>query len=200
MVQLRQQLSLELMREADVNTVQEIEREIFSTPWPRNAYYRELASRASAHYVVLRQEGIVERPAGFRGADFDATILGYGGMWRMYDEAHVTTIGVRKDLQHHGYGRVIFAGLVQAAYDMGAKWVTLEVRTTNENAMKMYESFGFKVIGRRKGYYTDNGEDAIVMWSDSIHSPRFRRAFEANLQRIEADVRGLRRDLLKDQQ
>ena len=200
MVQLRQQLSLELMREADVNTVQEIEREIFATPWPRNAYYRELASRASAHYVVLRQEGIVERPTGFRGADFDATILGYGGMWRMYDEAHVTTIGVRKDLQHHGYGRVIFAGLVQAAYDMGAKWVTLEVRTTNENAMKMYESFGFKVIGRRKGYYTDNGEDAIVMWSDSIHSPRFRRAVEANLQRIEADVRGLRRDLLKDQQ
>ena len=55
MVQIRQQLSLELMREVDVNTVQEIEREIFATPWPRNAYYRELASRASAHYVVLRQ-------------------------------------------------------------------------------------------------------------------------------------------------
>jgi len=196
MVQLRQQLSLELMREADVNTVQEIERDIFATPWPRNAYYRELASRASAHYVVLRQDGIVERPAGYRGADFDPTIIGYGGMWRMYDEAHVTTIGVRKDLQHRGYGRVIFAGLVQAAYDMGAKWVTLEVRTSNENAMKMYESFGFKVIGRRKGYYTDNGEDAIVMWSDSIHSPRFRRAYEANLERIEAEVKGLRRDLL----
>jgi [ribosomal protein S18]-alanine N-acetyltransferase len=195
-VQLRQQLALELMREADVNTVQEIEREIFATPWPRNAYYRELASRASAHYVVLRQEGLIERPAQYRGADFDPSIIGYGGMWRMYDEAHVTTIGVRHDLQHHGHGRIIFAGLVQAAYDMGAKWVTLEVRTTNENAMKMYETFGFKVIGRRKGYYTDNGEDAIVMWSDSIHAPRFRRAYEANLERIEADVRGLRRDLL----
>ena len=196
MVQLRQQLALELMREADVNTVQEIEREIFATPWPRNAYYRELASRASAHYVVLRQEGLIERPAQYRGADFDPSIIGYGGMLRMYDEAHVTTIGVRHDLQHHGHGRIIFAGLVQAAYDMGAKWVTLEVRTTNENAMKMYETFGFKVIGRRKGYYTDNGEDAIVMWSDSIHAPRFRRAYEANLERIEADVRGLRRDLL----
>ncbi len=199
MVQIRQQLALELMREADVNTVQEIEREIFATPWPRNAYYRELASRASAHYVVLRQDGVderAERPAGFRTADFDPTIIGYGGMWRMYDEAHVTTIGVRHDLQHRGYGRIIFAGLVQAAYDMGAKWVTLEVRTTNENAMKMYEAFGFKVIGRRKGYYTDNGEDAIVMWSDSIHSPRFRKAYEANLERIEAEVRGLRRDLI----
>jgi ribosomal-protein-alanine N-acetyltransferase len=196
MVQIRQQLALELMREADIATVQEIEREIFSTPWPRNAYYRELASRSSAHYLVLRQEGHVETPPGVQGSDFDPSIVGYGGMWRMYDEAHVTTIGVRHDLQHRGHGRVLFAGLVQAAYDMGAKWVTLEVRTSNENAMKMYEAFGFKVIGRRKGYYTDNGEDAIVMWSDSIHSPRFRRAYESNLERIDSDVRGLRRDLI----
>ena len=200
MVQIRQQLALELMREADIATVQEIEREIFSTPWPRNAYYRELASRSSAHYVVLRQEGVVERPPSFRSEELDPSIIGYGGMWRMYDEAHVTTIGVRRDLQHRGHGRVLFAGLVQAAYDMGAKWVTLEVRTSNENAMRMYELFGFKVIGRRKGYYTDNGEDAIVMWSDSIHSPRFRRAYESNLERIAADVRGLRRELITQDQ
>ncbi len=195
MVQIRQQLALELMREADIATVQEIEREIFATPWPRNAYFRELASRSSAHYVVLRQEGIV-RPAGYQGSELDPTIVGYGGMWRMYDEAHVTTIGVRRELHHQGLGRILFAGLIQAAYDMGAKWVTLEVRTSNEHAMRMYEAFSFKVIGRRKGYYTDNGEDAIVMWSDSIHSPRFRRAYEVNLERIDSEVRGLRRDLL----
>jgi ribosomal-protein-alanine N-acetyltransferase len=195
MVQIRQQLALELMRESDVGTVQEIEREIFATPWPRNAYYRELASRASAHYVVLRQDPVPEPPVLFRSVGLDPTIIGYGGMWRMYDEAHVTTIGVRLDLHHRGFGRILFAGLVQAAFDMGAKWVTLEVRTSNENAMKMYEGFGFKVIGRRKGYYTDNGEDAIVMWSDSIHSPRFKRAYEANLERIAAEVQGLRRDL-----
>ena len=185
MVQLREQLAIEPMREADVPEIQEIERRIFSTPWPRNAYYRELSSRNSAYYVVLRRES-------GRGVE----TIGYGGMWRMYDEAHVTTIGVRRDLQHQGYGRIIFAGLVQAAYDMGAKWVTLEVRTSNQSAIRMYETFGFKVIGRRKGYYTDNGEDAIVMWSDSIYSPRFRKAFDLNLGRIEADVRGLRRDPL----
>src|SRR5258708_1692146 len=166
MVQLRQQLALELMREADVATVQEIEREIFATPWPRNAYYRELASRASAHYMVLRQEGLIDAPASFKAPDFDPTIVGYGGMWRMYDEAHVTTIGVRRDLQHRGYGRIVFAGLVQAAYDMGANGITLEVRTTNENPLKMYEGFSFKAIGGRKGYYTDNGEHRIVIASD----------------------------------
>src|ERR1700680_2456586 len=196
MVQLRQQLAIELMREADVATVQEIEREIFATPWPRNAYYRELASRASAHYIVLRQEGLLESPPGFKAPDLDPTIVGYGGMWRMCDEAHVTTIGVRRDLQHRGYGRIVFAGLVQAAYDMGAKWVTLEGRTSNENAMKMYEGFSFKVLGRGKVSSTANGEHAIGMCSNSIHSPRFRRAYESNLERIEADVRGLRRDLI----
>src|SRR5438132_11377142 len=103
MVQLRQQLVLELMREADVNTVQEIEREIFATPWPRNAYYRELASRASAHYVVLRQDGMVERPDGYRIADFEQTIIGYVGMWRMYVEATVTSISVQCVSQHHRY-------------------------------------------------------------------------------------------------
>ncbi len=202
MVQIREQLRMEPMREADVPVVQEIERDIFSTPWPRNAYYRELSSRNSAHYIVLRREGrpspedipLSDRGRRARGSD---DIVGYGGMWRMYDEAHITTIGVRHDLQRSGLGRILFAGLIQAAYDMGAKWITLEVRTSNENAMRMYEAFGFKVIGRRKGYYTDNGEDAIVMWSDSIYSPRFRKAYEANLERIEGEVAGLRRDLLR---
>ena len=174
MVQLRQQLAIEPMREGDVPVVQEIEKEIFSTPWPRNAYYRELASRNTAHYIVLRR---------------DSDIIGYGGMWRMYDEAHVTTIGVRRDQQRGGYGRIVFAALVQAAYDLGAKWITLEVRTSNENAQRMYENFGFKVIGRRRGYYTDNGEDAIIMWSNSIHAPAFKRAF---LERLHAvDIPGI---------
>jgi [ribosomal protein S18]-alanine N-acetyltransferase len=181
MVQVREQLAIEPMRESDIPTVQEIERHIFATPWPRNAYYRELSSRSSAYYVVLRRwTGPVP-----------GEVVGYAGMWRMYDEAHVTTIGVRRDKQGSGYGRVIFAGLVQAAYEMGAKWMTLEVRASNDTAMRMYEGFGFKVIGRRKGYYTDNGEDALVMWSDSIFSPRFRAVFEENLGRIDADVRGL---------
>ena len=184
MVQVRQRLAIEPMREGDVPIVQEIERFVFSSPWPRNAYYRELSSRNNSYYVVLRRY----HEAG------DNETVGYAGMWRMHEEAHVTTIGVRHDLHRHGYGRVLFAGLLQAAYEMGARWVTLEVRASNDNAQKMYEGFGFKVIGRRKGYYTDNGEDALVMWSDSIYSPRFRASFEENLGKVDYDVRGLRRE------
>src|SRR5260370_33822428 len=102
------------MRQADIATVQEIEKEIFATPWPRNAYFRELASRSSAYYVVLRQEGVV-RPAGYQGSELDPTIVGYGGMWRIYDEAHVTTLGVRRWLPLPGPGRIPVAGLIPAA-------------------------------------------------------------------------------------
>src|SRR5260221_11633699 len=118
MVQVRQSLSLDLMREGDVATVQEIEREIFATPWPRNAYFRELASRSSAHYVVLRQEGPAEDGSRFRAPDFDPSIIGYGGMWRMDDEAHVTTLGVGRDLASTRVGRILLSGLVQVSYRM----------------------------------------------------------------------------------
>src|SRR5260370_5143141 len=101
------------MRQADIATVQEIEKEIFATPWPRNAYFRELASRSSAYYVVLRQEGVV-RPAGYQGSELDPTIVGYGGMWRMYHEAHLTTIRFRRELHHQGLGRPLLPGLLPA--------------------------------------------------------------------------------------
>src|SRR5260370_29115152 len=120
MVQVRQSLTLDLMREGDVATVQEIEREIFATPWPRNAYFRELASRSSAHYVVLRQEGPAEDGLRFRAPDLDPTIIGYGGMWRMYDEAHVTTIRGGRHLPHNGVRPLLFPGLRPASFGSGA--------------------------------------------------------------------------------
>jgi [ribosomal protein S18]-alanine N-acetyltransferase len=78
---------------------------------------------------------------------------------------------------------------VQRAYALGARWITLEVRDTNDHAIRLYERFGFKAIGRRRGYYTDNGEDAVIMWSDSIHAPEFKRGFNAILSGL--DVAGV---------
>jgi ribosomal-protein-alanine N-acetyltransferase len=162
-------LVIERMREEDIAPVQAIEREIFLTPWPKNAYHRELSQNRQASYIVLRREG---------------EIVGYGGLWKVGDEAHVTTIGVRARDQHRGLGRALFAALVQRAYVLGARWITLEVRNSNDHAIRLYEAFGFKVIGRRRGYYTDNGEDAIIMWSDSIHAPAFKRNFVQMLESV----------------
>jgi ribosomal-protein-alanine N-acetyltransferase len=94
--------------------------------------------------------------------------------------------------QGQGYGRAIFAALVNRSYALNANFISLEVRPNNEPAIHLYENFGFKVIGRRRGYYTDNGEDALVMWSDLIHAPQFKRRFLAILDQLEIEGLGAR--------
>ena len=161
MMQLKSRTLVDAMREDDIPEVQAIERQIFPTPWPRNAYY-----------LVLRR---------------DEEIVGYAGLWKMSDEAHITTVGVRANQQGKGYGHALMAALIQRAYQLGSRWLTLEVRPSNDVAVRLYEKFGFKVIGRRRGYYTDNNEDAIVMWSDSIQAPGFKKRFNEILQTLEIE-------------
>jgi len=175
-MQVVPRLAIDRMREEDIPTVQAIEKDIFLTPWPKNAYHRELAQNRQASYIVLREDG---------------EIVGYGGLWKVFHEAHVTTIGVRAKDQNKGYGRALFAALIQRSYALGARWITLEVRPSNEHAIRMYEAFGFKAIGRRRGYYTDNGEDALIMWSDSIHAPAFKRTFKEMLRSLSIPVEGV---------
>lgn len=164
MMQLRHRTQIEEMTLDDVPAVQGIEKEIFLTPWPRNAYRRELQQNQLATYIVIRDE---------------EEIVGYAGLWKMSDEAHVTTVGVRRRDQGKGYGMALMVALIQRAYELESRWMTLEVRVSNHGAMAMYEKLGFKVIGRRRGYYTDDGEDAVVMWSDSLLSPAFRQRYDA---------------------
>lgn len=161
-MQLKQRTVIEEMSLEDIATVQEIEREIFLTPWPRNAYRRELLQNKLASYIVLRD-----------GDD----VIGYAGLWKMHEEAHVTTVGVRRRDQGKGFGMALMIALIERAYVLNSKWMTLEVRASNYGAMAMYEKLGFKVIGRRRGYYTDDGEDAVVMWSDSLLAPTFQARY-----------------------
>ncbi|HZB98353.1 MAG TPA: ribosomal protein S18-alanine N-acetyltransferase [Candidatus Sulfotelmatobacter sp.] len=174
-MEVARRLAIEPMHHEDIATVQAIERDIFISPWPKNAYASELAQNRQASYIVLRREG---------------EIIGYGGLWKMGNEAHITTIGVRARDQGKGFGKTLFAALIQRGYAMGARWITLEVRCSNGQAIGLYEAFGFKAIGRRRGYYTDNGEDALIMWSDSIHAPRFKRNFVTLLRDLQISGMG----------
>ena len=172
-MQLRQRTLIEPMRLEDIPAIQEIEREIFLTPWPRNAYRREIVQNRMASYMVIR--------------DGDE-IVGYAGLWKMHDEAHVTTVGVRRRDQGRGFGLALMLALIDRAFALDARWVTLEVRASNYGAMALYEKLGFKVIGRRRGYYTDDGEDAVVMWSDSLMAPTFQQRFEEIRRQVEDRV------------
>ena len=101
------------------------------------------------------------------------SIVGYAGLWLMTDEAHITTIAVDPDFQGNGLGELLLVALIDRARQIGARWLTLEVRVSNEVAQRLYEKYTFKEMGVRRRYYSDNGEDALVMWTDPIDSDSF---------------------------
>lgn len=148
---------IEPMRLEDLPAVHAIEEASFTAPWPPHAYRSELESNRLAHYLVAR--------AG-------DTIAAYGGMWLMVDEAHITTFGVHPEWRRQGIGRQLLLNLMDLGATLRARRMTLEVRVSNEPAQGLYRSFGFEVVGRRPRYYTDDGEDALVMTTPDLDDPR----------------------------
>lgn len=159
------QVTIAPMRMEDIGRVLEIEQASFPTPWPRDAYAHELRENRLACYLVAR---IVRQ------------VVGYTGMWVILDEAHVTTIAVDPGYRRQHIGERLLVALLEEAMRRGARWVTLEVRKSNTGAQALYHKYGFKEIGVRKGYYSDNREDAIVMWTGNIYEPAFQERFSRN--------------------
>jgi ribosomal-protein-alanine N-acetyltransferase len=194
----------------DVPEVMAIERESFTAPWPASAYRRELSENRMAHYFVLRLTPPPEVPnvlaapvlpgrRNFLGTllprvlrhDEPAspqriTLAGYAGLWLMVDEAHITTIGVRPRFRGRGYGELLLVTLTEAALDINARWLTLEVRISNAAAQNLYRKYGFHDAGTRKRYYTDNNEDALIMWTDELHSHAFQERYQRLKERLMA--------------
>ena len=110
-------------------------------------------------------------PFGRRTEPDAPRIVGFAGMWSMFDEAHITTIGVEPEQRGQGLGELLLVALADEAIRRGAEWLTLEVRVSNEPAQGLYRKYGFSVQGVRKRYYSDNNEDAFIMWSPSLRDP-----------------------------
>jgi ribosomal-protein-alanine N-acetyltransferase len=168
-VALTARVVVDPMRLEDVPAVHEIERLSFSTPWPAHAFEQELKSNRLARYIVAR--------AGER-------VVGFAGVWLMVDEAHVTTFGVHPDWRRQGIGRHLLLNLCELSTTIGARRMTLEVRVSNAAAQALYRSFGFEIAGRRPHYYTDDGEDALVMTTPPLREPRMRQVIEAERERL----------------
>lgn len=112
--------------------------------------------------------------ARLRGPENPPPIIGFAGMWMLLDEAHVTTIGVHPDHRGRALGELMFAALIDEAIRRDISWVTLEVRVTNETAQNLYRKYGFSIQGRRPRYYSDNNEDAYIMWSEPLKDEGYR--------------------------
>jgi len=156
------------MTEDDLEAVCSIEALSFPTPWPIQSFVSDLQRPALATYLTAEQ---------------DERLIGYTGFWLIVDEAHVTTLAVHPDYRRRHVAERLLLKLVGEAQARGAIWLTLEVRVSNDAAHSLYEKFGFKDIAVRKGYYSDNGEDAIVMWTGPMHEA----AFKDGLERLKAD-------------
>lgn len=141
------------MRPEHLNQVEAIEKASFPTPWSRSSFAFEITQNNFAFYVVAAAE---------------EEVLGYGGMWLILDEAHITNLAVHPEHRGKRIGRALMMELMRRAVMMGITRMTLEVRPSNLAARRLYKSLGFEERGLRKRYYTDTKEDAIIMWNDNL--------------------------------
>ena len=203
-------LRIEPMQLEDVAEVREIEEASFSLAWPRNAYRREIRENKLARYLVIRDLDAVadamnaeEAPPPPRAKPFPfslfpsvekdnarrwrygrPTLVAYGGLWLMVDEAHITTIASRPDVRGQYVGELMLSALIDVAIGLAARWVTLEVRVSNALARALYKKYTFRSTGIRPRYYSDNLEDALVMWSDDVNVAQFQRMFQRRVARL----------------
>jgi ribosomal-protein-alanine N-acetyltransferase len=150
---LAQNITVESMKVEDLDDVLKVEASCFKNSWSRYAFLSELTENKLSRYIIVK---IGEK------------LVGYAGMWLVFDEAHVTNIGLLPEYRGFGIGELLMRYLINLALKNGAEKMTLEVRKTNYIAQNLYSKLGFEPSGIRKGYYMDDHEDAIIMWKDLI--------------------------------
>ena len=165
-------MHLRLMKQEDVPQVTAIDREAFPTLWPPANYEREMKN-GLAHYIVAGDE--------------EGNIIGFAGLWLLVDEAHITNIAVWEKHRRQGIGERLLIAIIELAIELGANIITLEVRASNSKAQKLYAKYGFVRVGLRRGYYTDNREDAVLMSVEDVKSAEVKQKLEG-LKRARAEA------------
>jgi [ribosomal protein S18]-alanine N-acetyltransferase len=163
-------VSIEPMGLDDLPTVQAIEEVSFTTPWPPHAYRSEIETNRLAQYIVARVGG---------------RVVAYAGMWMMVDEAHITTFAVHPRWRRQGIGERLLLTLLDLARGRRAREATLEVRLSNLAARRLYEKYGFQPVGLRPRYYSDDNEDALIMTTEQLDTPRMQARIDRLREALE---------------
>lgn len=186
----------------DIPAVMAIERASFPRPWPERAYRYELSENPEAYFVVARAYEVEAMSAtprshwqrlaqrlGLQGRAptqrAPHTVVGFAGMWMHVDEAHIATIATHPAWRRRGVGERILINLLHEAQRRRAEIVTLEVRVSNVAAQHLYRKYGFEEVGRRKAYYQDNREDALLMTIVRFNTPEYRAQLDALESRLQ---------------
>lgn len=142
-------MTFRMMETEDIEQVLNVEKQSFTLPWTREAFFNELNHNEYAVYLVIEDDG---------------KIAGYCGAWIVIDESHITNIAILPEYRGQKLGEALLRKMIEISVSMGVVRMTLEVRVSNAVAISLYEKLGFQKGGIRKRYYTDNQEDAYVMW------------------------------------
>ena len=145
--------SLRRLELADLDAIEKIERVSYPTPWSRSMFASELAKQSSLSIAALAPDG---------------RLVGYLVLSRYVDAWHVMNVAVDSEHRRLGIASAMLRRLFEVTHDDAERGYTLEVRVSNVAAIGLYESFGFTSRGVRRGYYTDNREDALIMWKDAV--------------------------------
>ena len=154
----------------DIESVIEIESEAYGKHhWSKSAFYDEMQNNLAKYYAAKTSSG---------------ELVGYAGTWHIIDEGHITTIAIKKAYRRNHIGEAIIIKILEDCYSAGIKYLTLEVRVSNESAIGLYSKYGFNSLGTRKGYYQDNNEDALIMWTENIFYDKFKTVFYENREKL----------------
>ncbi len=156
--------SIAQMNQQDIPQATDIDREAFPTIIPATNFGREI-NNPLAHYIVAREDE--KKPSG------EQYILGFAGFWAMAGEAHIVNIAVRESHRRRGIGELLLIALIDLTLKVGCHLITLEVRASNTAAHNLYYKYGFILTGLRRGYYSDNKEDAVIMTVENIKAAPF---------------------------
>ena len=164
------QIFITKMTSDDIEDVVEIEKEAYGKHhWSKSSFYDEMSNNLAHYYCAKTPDG---------------ELVGYAGTWHILDEGHITTIAVKNKFLRRHIGEAIVLSILEDCYKDGIKYLTLEVRVSNTPAINLYKKYGFTSLGTRKGYYQDNNEDALIMWTENIFYDKFKQRYNENIEQL----------------
>lgn len=156
------EIKLKILEKKELDQVLELDRICFGGLWNLDGYRREMDSPNSTLLILTVPHHL------------ETKVIGLGCLWAILEEAHITLLAVHPDFQGQGLGSLLLSSLLKDALDRKLERATLEVKETNQVALSLYKKFGFKIAGRRKNYYQQTGEDALILWSKLNKFTEFR--------------------------
>ncbi|MBW4519683.1 MAG: ribosomal protein S18-alanine N-acetyltransferase [Scytolyngbya sp. HA4215-MV1] len=181
-------LKLQPLTEVLLPAALDLDRRCFGGLWTLEGYQRELASPNSELWVFCQSAEETDRnqPRSVESSQRHPLsistpqllfslppLLALGCFWSIVEEAHITILAVHPTCQQQGLGQAMLYTLLKRASDRGLERATLEVRASNQSALRLYQKFGFREAGRRRRYYQDTGEDALILWRNKLQTPEF---------------------------